>query len=57
MMSVFQIILILTKDGQSKTSPELYSLLFLGSSVRGPPTRALQVNLILNVSEMNQNYG
>lgn len=52
-MSVFQIILILTKDSQRKTSPGLYSLLFLGSSV----VKGLQVNLILNVSEMNQNYG
>lgn len=52
-MSVFQIILILTKESQRKTS-----LLFLGSAVvTGPPTPALQVNLILNVSEMNQNYG
>lgn len=57
-MSVFHIILILTKDSQRKTSPGLYSLLFLGSSVvKGPPALALQVNLILNVSEMNQNYG
>lgn len=57
-MSVFQIILILTKDSQRKTSPGLYSLLFLGSSVvKGSPSPALQVNLILNVSEMNQNYG